>query len=54
MAKSVSLGQQENMPQRSNLELLLLPPREAVSGLNQLIEQGKRAGSHLLYNLLIP
>ena len=27
----------------SNLELLLLPSREAVGGLNQLIEQGKRA-----------
>ena len=31
--------------QESNLELLLLPSYEAVSRLNQLIEQGKRAAA---------
>ena len=31
--------------QECNLELLLLPSREAVSRLNQLIEQGKRAAA---------
>lgn len=31
--------------QEPNLQLLLLPSREAVSRLNQLIEQGKRAAA---------
>ena len=31
--------------QESNLELLLLPSREAVNRINQLIEQGKRAAA---------
>jgi hypothetical protein len=38
-------GAAKDYAQESNLELLLLPSYEAVSKLNQLIEQGKRAAA---------